>query len=360
MYKKDTNTKLDGISITILIVSLIVILFSFLSPFIFVQDSLSGLDFNETGQIGDTIGGLMNPFIAISGVFLTFLAFYIQFKANRLQRDLFRQELDSNKFENQFYEMLRLHKENVNEFSISLKSKYYSGKETVQYESVVAGRDVFRYFLHELKISYFVAKHIYPDREPEEWLNKAYHKFFHGLDLEKKRNSNSREGKLDYEYDVALAEIENGNFKGSTPFNDEISKYGLRIEWLKFDLFRGHSSLLAHYYRHLFQTVKFIVKQNEDFITYSEKRNYLRILRAQLSNHEQAMLFYNWKSGFGDSWENETNKFFTDYRMIHNIYNGLLIKDFNLNEIFKLSDKPYYMFEIDRENDSLFEFQDWE
>jgi len=357
---KDTNTKLDTLSVIILCVSAIVILFSFFAPIIFIHDSIFGLDFNKTGAIGDTIGGIMNPFIAISGVFLTFLAFYIQFKANRLQRDLFRQELDSNKFENQFYEMLRLHKENVNELSITLKSSYYSGKETVKYESLVTGRDVFRYFLHELKISYYVARHIYSDKQPDVWLNKAYHIFFHGLDIEKQRNLKSPEAKLDYEYDLALAKIEDGNFKGSTPFNNEIIKYGLRIEWLKYDLFRGHSSLLAHYYRHLFQTVKFIVKKDEDFITYSDKRNYLRILRAQLSNHEQAMLFYNWKSGFGFSWENGTNKFFTDYRMIHNIYNDLLINDFDLTEIFKLNNEPYYMTEKDREKDSLFEFQDWE
>ena len=111
MTDSDKNTKLDGLSITILIISGVVILFSFFSPMIFVQDSVFGLDFKTTGNIGDTIGGIMNPFIAISGVFLTFLAFYIQFKANRLQRELFRQELDYNKFENQFYEMLKLLKD---------------------------------------------------------------------------------------------------------------------------------------------------------------------------------------------------------------------------------------------------------
>jgi hypothetical protein len=44
------------------------------------------LKYKETGQVGDTLQGLMGPLIAISGVLMTFLAFYIQYKANKLQQ----------------------------------------------------------------------------------------------------------------------------------------------------------------------------------------------------------------------------------------------------------------------------------
>ncbi|RYE12103.1 MAG: hypothetical protein EOP45_23460, partial [Sphingobacteriaceae bacterium] len=44
-----------------------------------------------------------------------------------------------------------------------------------------------------------------------------------------------------------------------------------------------------------------------------EKIKYLRILRAQLSNHEQILLFYNWLSGHGKNWENDNQHFFTKY-----------------------------------------------
>ncbi len=40
------------------------------------------LDFSKTGQIGDTIGGTMGPFIAIAAAILTFIAFWVQYKSN--------------------------------------------------------------------------------------------------------------------------------------------------------------------------------------------------------------------------------------------------------------------------------------
>lgn len=346
--KNDRNEKGRVFIIILITIALIIILLSILVPMMLTQ-YFSWMHFSEkTGQIGDTLGGIMNPFVALSSVIITFLAFYIQYKANLLQRILFRQELDTNKFENQFYEMLRLHKENVSELFIAVDGNN------------VTGRSVFKYFIDELKIAYSVAKHIYPNREPNYWINKAYYQFFNGFDFERPRVPRTREGKLERKYILTLVEIEDGNMTSSDAFQKEITKYDLKIEWLKFKLFRGQSFLLGHYYRHLFQTVKFIVDQKEEFISYPEKRNYLRILRAQLSDHEQALLFYNWKAGFGSSWENETNKFFTDYRMIHNINNTMIFKDFNLTEIFRLDHKRYYRVEDNRKKDSLFEFQDWE
>ena len=48
------------------------------------------LDFSDTGEIGDTIGGIMGPFIAIAAAGLTFIAFWVQYKANIQQRqDIF-------------------------------------------------------------------------------------------------------------------------------------------------------------------------------------------------------------------------------------------------------------------------------
>lgn len=70
------------------------ILFSFFAPLIFTYDSLFNIDFSQDGPVGDTIGGLMNPFVAIAGVILTFVAFYIQYLANKEQRAQFFIALD--------------------------------------------------------------------------------------------------------------------------------------------------------------------------------------------------------------------------------------------------------------------------
>ncbi len=78
--------------------SFLLIIFSFFAPLIFTKAAKnSSLNFTDTGAIGDTLGGIMNPFIALVGVLLTFLAFYMQFKANQLQRQLFIKALELEK-----------------------------------------------------------------------------------------------------------------------------------------------------------------------------------------------------------------------------------------------------------------------
>ncbi len=359
MTDSDKNIKLDGLSIAILIISGIVILFSFISPMIFVQESVLDLDFSLTGSIGDTLGGIMNPFIAISGVFLTFLAFYIQFKANRLQRDLFRQELDYNKFENQFYEMLKLHKDNVNEVQIDdvklfTHIKHNGEKEIDRVEKTINGRKSFEFLKNEFEILYHIAKKHMANEEPKKWVNIAYGIFFHGLnefDL----------SKHDFFKDLSeiKAQHKDNHFSNLPQTIKTIINQEIKLkDNLRFDLFEGHSAQLAHYYRHLFQTVKFVINQENSLLSYNEKRKYLRILRAQLSNQEQVMLFYNWLSDFGSQWNNETNKYFTDYRMIHNIYQDLIVEDVKLNVLFDFDEN--YLKEQNRVFDPLFEFQDWD
>lgn len=68
--------------------------------------------------------------------------------------------------------------------------------------------------------------------------------------------------------------------------------------WIRFD---GYQSILAHYFRHLFQTVQYINKQN--VIDYDEKYHYIRTLRAQLNTFELIVLFYNCFSPYGSEWE---------------------------------------------------------
>ena len=60
--------------------AIIVIVFALSAPYLFTRNGM--IDFTETGQIGDTIGGTMGPFIALAGVIVTFLAFLMQKKAN--------------------------------------------------------------------------------------------------------------------------------------------------------------------------------------------------------------------------------------------------------------------------------------
>ena len=88
MNRNDKDTDWTGLSISFIIIAGVLVVFAFLAPMIFTQPS-DRWDFTETGQIGDTIGGIINPFIALVAVIMTFLAFYMQLRANKLQRDQF-------------------------------------------------------------------------------------------------------------------------------------------------------------------------------------------------------------------------------------------------------------------------------
>lgn len=64
-------------------------------------------EFVETGQIGDTIGGIMGPFVAMVAAFLTFIAFWVQKKANDAQR----QDIKVERFNANFYNLLDIHEQ---------------------------------------------------------------------------------------------------------------------------------------------------------------------------------------------------------------------------------------------------------
>jgi hypothetical protein len=120
----------DTVTKWILGISILVVLFSFISPLIFTSSSYSSsFDFTETGPIGDTIGGIINPFIALAGVMLTFLAFYMQIKANQIQITQFTEGLEKDKElrllieRKDYYNKLSLLKVDLTAIETDIKSK---------------------------------------------------------------------------------------------------------------------------------------------------------------------------------------------------------------------------------------------
>lgn len=285
-------------------------------PYYFTYLSYNNIDFSKTGEIGDTIGGVMGPFIAIIASFLTFIAFWVQYKANDQQKF----DLKIERFENKFYEMIRLHKENVTEIKIKRENDYVEKRKAfvlMYYE--------FRYTFHCCKYIYdelFKIKKIKTVYDDEKLVRLAYIFFYAGIgsnsDMLSKAMNISEPHKfenilfettLSYLYDIKTNKIAKPTFK-----DIDGNLVSLEIKYLPWG---GHQSRLGHYYRHLFQTVKFAVNQSAILINKDSKLEYLRTLRAQLSDHEQLMLYYNAISHFGYAWID--NKYFTEYKMIHNI-----------------------------------------
>ena len=105
----------------------------------------------------------------------------------------------------------------------------------------------------------------------------------------------------------------------------------------------GHQRRLGHYFRNLYQAVKYIDEQQ--ILTYEEKYNYVKLLRAQLSTYEQYVFFFNSISVLGEIWEigrkdSNRNKclnshLVTKYNFITNIPAEIANK-INLREFYPL------------------------
>jgi len=95
----------------------------------------------------------------------------------------------------------------------------------------------------------------------------------------------------------------------------------------------GHQYKLGHYFRHLYQQVKYI--NNLRLYDYADKYDMLKTLRAQLSSPEQYVIFFNSVSFVGRAWEyesimlnNDTNHYFiSKYNLIKNLPELTLLVD---------------------------------
>jgi len=325
-----------------------------LLPFLLTRNGLSCFDYRATGQIGDTIGGIAGPVIALIAAMLTFLAFWIQVQANKAQTTQFdKQDTDTkiDRFENKFYELLRLHKENVNEISID----GYDQRKIEKRKAFVSMYREFRNAFFVTKITYerLRKSHKLETQYNDEYLLKlAYIFFYAGVGIHSDKISKAMAGD---QFDKILFDEVNGELKRMQDDHKILSKrkllpimeikdLGKSMTPKSYRPFVGHMNRFGHYYRHLFQTVKFVVNQDSKLINESQKLEYLRTLRAQLSDHEQVLLYYNAVVGFGKAWLD--NNYFTDYKMIHNL--PLPLADFGISPTVKFEtelESGYDLFE---------------
>ena len=115
----------------------------------------------------------------------------------------------------------------------------------------------------------------------------------------------------------------------------------------------GHISRLGHYYRHLFQTVKYVDEYDKYNFDDKERYNYLKTLRAQLSSHEQILLYYNCLTSLGNIWLDKKHPYLIKYKMIKNI--PLPIADFGIRPEEKFKDE---IVELRAKGEELFEWHE--
>jgi len=81
----------------------------FISLYIFTRPAIfKSWNFANTGQIGDTIGGITAPIINLIGAFLVYISFQTQINANRIQAQALEDEKKRNATNNLYEKHLSL------------------------------------------------------------------------------------------------------------------------------------------------------------------------------------------------------------------------------------------------------------
>jgi len=266
------------------------------------------IDYDAFGAFGSFYGGVLGTFFVVIGVVIAFNTYQSQIKAQEKEQ-----------IESRFFELLKLHQENV----IVLKN---------------IDPDIFNVYIKLIR-SFQAAISKYNVINKKDWNSKdilklSYLYFFYGsIELSQDR----LEG-IGIEFDetgVINKYFEKQGYEYTPTYKD----YGI-------------------YFRQLFQTVKYIDGKN--ILTYQEKYDYIKILRARLNIEEQYLLFLNSLVASGVKWEDgnslKNDKLITKYNLIKNIPKG-----FNQIDGLSFSDKYkdiYYEYQGEEERKKRKEFEE--
>ncbi len=292
-----------------LVVGLILII---ITPLIFIAKKYWGLSYAETGTIGDAIGGITSPIIGLVGAVLVYYAFLIQLEANKM---LFNQiheekiEREKGHVESHFFELLKILIEIQNNIKIN----------DINNQNILQGKEVFQWLLREFYEYYDIVNEYYQKNkiEIEKKLDIAYTCFLFG-------------GVGEYSFSFIQEQLKNEDDQLLKWIKNKFEKRKKETQKkYPFKLFNGHHARIGHYYRHLYQTIKYINSRQNDILSYEEKYNYIKTLRAQLGTHEQSLLFFISLTEKGIKWEKAPHlpinkQLITKYNLIKDIPQGYI------------------------------------
>lgn len=293
------------------------------------------IDFTQTGQIGDTIGGTMGPFIAIVAALLTFIAFWVQYVANVKQRE----DIAIERIEGKYYKMLDIYSEMSNGLSIhgvqgkeafaELVGEFTYTFFTINaiYKSIICDQNYLATAKEQIKL--IVEDFNNNEIDRNEFLTLlSYNLFYYGRHYMIVDPSHPERTALAEEIKTIVFRL--NRIGGHRSFSDYVKSGDFRVNYfhpdIKFFLFEGHSDFLGHYYRHMFQMVKYVASLDGELVDEQTKYGYVKLLRSQMSDYEQILLFYNsltdqgkaWNQSHGDMFPEEAG-FISRFRLIKNL-----------------------------------------
>jgi len=277
-------------------------------------DLSASIDPNIFSSYGSFVGGIVGPFFALAGVLLLRESLKVQEEAFMTQ-----------KIENKFFQLMSIAKENSEQIRIRDKD----------------GKRIFITLIRELYESYEVVKEFSQEAKLniEQTINIAYLSFFYGA--------------IGHVSETILKNLLKSQMN-EIFIEKLLLKYKKRREQIKkekkfyYKVFDGHQSRLGHYYRHLYETIKYINNQPTQRLSYEAKYQYIKFLRAQLSTQEQLLLLWHSLSDIGKNWEKKwaqvdiDQALITKYNLIKNIPQGFSKHINNIRDYY-----PFVQFEGD-------------
>lgn len=278
-HKEDNWFKRNIIEISILIIGLILISLTFCAK---VYTETETINIEGAAQFGDFVGGFIGTIFTLFSIVLL----YSTLKEQRISSSI-------DKFETKFFELMHIHRLNVEEMNL----KSHNGKK------------IFVMLIREFREAHKVVKDLNSSEETKltdkDLFKISYYILFFGYGPNSTRILNS---KLKHFIDQNLIDKMENNLN-----NTDFKEFLKNERKLDYTPFEGHQSRLGHYYRHLFQTIIFVNSQKLNI----NKYEYVKMLRSQLSIHEQALLFINSLTDLGDDWW--SSKLIVDYEFVKNI-----------------------------------------
>lgn len=241
--------------------------------------AFNGNELNSTNasEFGSFIGGYMGTLFALVSVIFLYTTLRDQRRTSEIE-----------KFETRFFELIRFHRDNVQEITLKTQN----------------GKKIFVLFIREFREIMKIVKAVFKNDNLEEKqiIEISYLTFFYGIGPNSSRILKK-----------SLSGYDRIKVKKLTEELQSQKKEVKKERKFNYMPFEGHQSRLGHYYRHLFQSIAYCHNKKIDI----DKYEYIKLIRAQLSNHEQALLFLNSISKLGKPWKDEN--LIKTYRLIKNI-----------------------------------------
>lgn len=341
-------------ALTILLCVLpLVIIFMFAAVFFLTKPALiSSFTLSDTGQIGDTIGGISVPIIGLFGVSLTFLAFWVQYTANKVHTEQFDKQSTQQEADKHREKILYLIKQNRS-IAKNMKVQGHTGARC------------FKKMFDEYQFTYiFIKDHCEKKLKPEKTnleisnqdiINAAYMIFYNGVGPSS--NALNKEVLKDFPYYSWAIEIfteinqsrTNGQLSFPNKIAEDLSVRNLRkiyypLQKLGYIPFEGHVNRLGQYFRNLFHILDYTSKVDEKYLTDEDKYELIKSLRSQLSNFEQILIHFNSLSRYGDPVR--SNGYISTYKLVKNIPLPLIGFAGNIKDFY-----------VDKKGKAIFEFE---